>query len=185
MPEHIPRKEDNSASSCNSTFSNRDGDKEGKLTDCSFKYIKNESLQGIRNIVKNLNSFITWLYIKNNTQVHWRVHQGETLTSKLQLCRFLLKWLDFTRKFCRTSANVTIPLEFERFWLNVLGLHSFQFTKFCIANGLFHSKPPVLSKINYFWLLWCLKSPWSLWSTSRLCCHSRQYYYYLLYASDV
>ncbi len=97
--------------------------------------------------------------------MHWRVHQGETLTSKTPNCADSC-WNDWISpaKFCRTSANVTIPLEFERFWLNVLGLHSFQFTKFCIANGLFHSKPPVLSKMNYFWLLWCLKSPWSLWA---------------------
>ncbi len=33
-----PRKEDNSAQSCNFRFSNRDGDKETKFTDCSFKY---------------------------------------------------------------------------------------------------------------------------------------------------
>ncbi len=32
-----PRMEDNSAKSCNSRFSNRDGDKEAKLMDCSFK----------------------------------------------------------------------------------------------------------------------------------------------------
>ncbi len=38
VPEHNPRKEDNSASCCNSRFSNRDGDKEAKPTDCSFKY---------------------------------------------------------------------------------------------------------------------------------------------------
>ncbi len=31
-----PRKEDNSAQSWNSRFSNREGDKEAKLTDCSF-----------------------------------------------------------------------------------------------------------------------------------------------------
>ncbi len=30
-------KEDNSTSSCNSRFSNRDGNKEAKLTDCRFK----------------------------------------------------------------------------------------------------------------------------------------------------
>ncbi len=33
-----PRVEDNSTQSCNSRFSNRDGDKEAKLTDYSFKW---------------------------------------------------------------------------------------------------------------------------------------------------
>ncbi len=37
-PVHNPCKEDNSANSCNCRFSNRDGDKEAKLTDCSFKF---------------------------------------------------------------------------------------------------------------------------------------------------
>ncbi len=39
VPEHSPRKQDNSASNSNSRFSNRDGDKEAKLTDCSFNLI--------------------------------------------------------------------------------------------------------------------------------------------------
>ncbi len=34
-----PHTEDNYAKSCNSQFSNRDGDKEAKLTDCCFNYI--------------------------------------------------------------------------------------------------------------------------------------------------
>ncbi len=36
MAEHNPHKKDNSAHSCNSRFSNRDGDKEAKLMDYSF-----------------------------------------------------------------------------------------------------------------------------------------------------
>ncbi len=36
VPEDNPCNEDNSASNCNSRFSNRDGNKEAKLTDCSF-----------------------------------------------------------------------------------------------------------------------------------------------------
>ncbi len=39
VPEYSPRKQDNSSSNCNSRFSNRDGDKEAKLTDCSFKIL--------------------------------------------------------------------------------------------------------------------------------------------------
>ncbi len=47
--------EDNSASNCNSRFSNRDGDKEAKLTDCSFKV-----------------SFCTGTYFKVlRLKVHW------------------------------------------------------------------------------------------------------------------
>ncbi len=37
VPEDIPNKQDNSASNCNSMFSNRGGDKETKLMGCSFK----------------------------------------------------------------------------------------------------------------------------------------------------
>ncbi len=39
VPEHNPRKEKYSSSSCNSRFSNRDGDKEANLTECSFKIV--------------------------------------------------------------------------------------------------------------------------------------------------
>ncbi len=38
---HSPRKQDNSTSYCNSRFSNRGGDKEAKLTDCSFNTVRN------------------------------------------------------------------------------------------------------------------------------------------------
>ncbi len=38
VPTHNQRKQDNSAKISNSRFSNRDGDKEAKLRDCSFKY---------------------------------------------------------------------------------------------------------------------------------------------------
>ncbi len=37
-PEHSPRNQDNSAQSCSSMFSNKDGDKEAKLMDCSFTF---------------------------------------------------------------------------------------------------------------------------------------------------
>ncbi len=37
VPENNPHNEDNSASNCNSRFAYRDGDKEAKLLDCSFK----------------------------------------------------------------------------------------------------------------------------------------------------
>jgi len=37
-PPHNPRKEDNSAHSCNPRFLNRDGDKEAKPTDCCFNW---------------------------------------------------------------------------------------------------------------------------------------------------
>ncbi len=36
VPAHNPRKEDYSANNCNCRFSNTDGDKDAKLTDCSF-----------------------------------------------------------------------------------------------------------------------------------------------------
>ncbi len=36
VPTHNPRNEDNSASNCNSRFLSRDGDKDAKITDCSF-----------------------------------------------------------------------------------------------------------------------------------------------------
>ncbi len=47
-----PRKQDNSAHGCNSRFSNRDGDKDGdketKLTDCSFKQSYNADNMHVR-----------------------------------------------------------------------------------------------------------------------------------------
>ncbi len=44
MPTHNTHYEDNYANNCNSMFSNRDGDKEAKLTDFSFKYDTNLSI---------------------------------------------------------------------------------------------------------------------------------------------
>ncbi len=51
VPTHNPHKQDNSAKSCNSRFSNRDGDKEAKLMDCSFNWV--------------IKSFIHYIFFKN------------------------------------------------------------------------------------------------------------------------
>ncbi len=40
-----PCKQDNSVSNCNSWFSNRDGNKEAKLTDFSFTFLKHKTLK--------------------------------------------------------------------------------------------------------------------------------------------
>ncbi len=50
VPEYSPRKQDNSAQGCNSRFLNRDGDKEAKLTDCSFNLL-NKNLENINAIL--------------------------------------------------------------------------------------------------------------------------------------
>ncbi len=80
---------DNSAKSCNSRFSNRDGDKEAKVTDCSFKFSKrynlnNESLaprltQEIRQCCdKHPHTFTYGTFLKNfvyflkHTERLWR-----------------------------------------------------------------------------------------------------------------
>ncbi len=70
MPEHNPHKQDNSAHSCNSTFSNRDGDKEAKLTNCSFKLV-------ISNQTLKLDLPVKWqtlwrLASDVENQKHWR-----------------------------------------------------------------------------------------------------------------
>ncbi len=60
-PEHNPRKEDNAASSCNSRSSNRDGDKETKLT-YSFKGFSTYFFFTVHQI-KPLNTFTFYYYL--------------------------------------------------------------------------------------------------------------------------
>ncbi len=113
-----PRTEDNSAQSCNSRFSNRDSDKEAKLTDCSFKSLLNINWNNIivlsskepqmRAIAVCL-MFTTWFpssTISLSTFSTWRLRSSSARSVLLNNTRYY-QWIYCLRHSMRLIMGVS------------------------------------------------------------------------------
>ncbi len=100
-----PRTEDNSTQSCNSRFSNRDGDKEAKLTDCSFKLDLNQiTIDKCMQPIKNKCFLFSGLVLHAHKQEKIKKYNGIGIKmNKVYLISFL--WLHHKFKETETAES--------------------------------------------------------------------------------